>query len=188
MMKHPAWLMWEGAIDAKTIDGWVEKMQKLPVQKASTFRTGGTDEEDSHRKTDIRWVPNDDVYRELHNTVWEYAMAANQHFDVAVTTLPPLQFTEYAEAGHKYDSHHDIDWMRQDGRHRKLSVVIQLTDPDEYEGGELGFAHTASPPPIDLAKKGSIIVFPSYHEHFVTPISKGSRRSLVGWLEGPRWR
>ncbi len=187
-MEHPAWLMWSGGIDEKTIDGWVEKCQKLPVQKATTFRTGDTGEEDDHRRTDIRWVANDDVYRELHQRVWDFAIQANQVFDLSLSTLPPLQFTEYSEAGHKYDSHHDIDWMRQDGRHRKLSVVVQLSDPEEYEGGELGFSHTQSPPPVDMMKKGTVIVFPSYHEHFVTPITSGHRKSLVGWIEGPRWR
>jgi PKHD-type hydroxylase len=190
IMKHPAWLMWSEAIPSEVIDGWVEKCVKLPVEKASTFRSGddGDDENGGHRKTDIRWVQNDDVYKELHNTIWEYAMTANQHFGVSVSSLPPLQFTEYSDVGHHYDTHHDIDWNRQDGKHRKLSIVIQMSDPDDYEGGELGFKNTTSPHAIDLAKKGSIIVFPSYHEHFVTPITSGHRRSLVAWIEGPRWQ
>ena len=115
-------------------------------------------------------------------------MDANKQFNLTLTDLPPLQFTEYADVGHKYDMHHDVDFNRQDGKHRKLSIVVQLTDPDDYEGGILSFAHTQNPDPATLIKQGTIICFLSYLEHGVTPITKGSRTSLVGWFEGPYWR
>jgi predicted 2-oxoglutarate/Fe(II)-dependent dioxygenase YbiX len=105
-----------------------------------------------------------------------------------VSFLPPLQFTEYKDVGYHYGMHHDINWDRQDGLHRKVSLVVQLSDPEDYEGGELTFSHTQNPDPIALAKKGTVICFLSYLEHGVAPITKGNRTSLVGWAEGPRWK
>jgi PKHD-type hydroxylase len=68
------------------------------------------------------------------------------------------------------------------GAIRKLSVIVQLTDPEEYEGCDLNL-NVGS---INTMKKtqGSVIVFPSYVLHQVTPITKGTRHSLVAWLAG----
>ena len=69
---------------------------------------------------------------------------------------------------------------------RKLSICIQLSDPEEYKGGEFQFKSLDSP--TNYKTKGSILVFPSYNEHQITEITSGTRYSLVGWMEGPRWR
>ncbi|MDB2656544.1 2OG-Fe(II) oxygenase [Crocinitomicaceae bacterium] len=70
---------------------------------------------------------------------------------------------------------------------RKLSVTVQLSDPDEYEGGDLEFMinHKTVKAP---RKKGTIVVFPSFIMHRVTPITKGTRQSIVGWVSGPPYR
>tara|TARA_R100000329_G_scaffold131700_1_gene111044 strand:+ start:87 stop:638 length:552 start_codon:yes stop_codon:yes gene_type:complete len=183
MIQHPNWLLYESFLDEETCERWIELGRQAPTQDAKTF--GG---HDTHRKTDIRWLPNDGVYQEMHNVFRQIALDANQYFQTTLTVLPALQFTEYADVGHKYDMHHDVDWNRQDGLHRKLSIVLQLSDPEEYEGGILTFAHTQNPDPDSLIKRGSIICFLSYLEHGVSPITSGSRTSLVGWFEGPRWR
>ena len=82
------------------------------------------------------------------------------------------------------DAH--TDWTTH-ACHRRMSIIIGLSNPSDYEGGELTFSHTQNPDPIALAKKGTVICFLSYYEHGVAPITKGSRTSLVGWAEGPRW-
>ena len=69
---------------------------------------------------------------------------------------------------------------------RKLSVVVQLTDPSDYEGGIFEFKTVETP--ANFKTRGSILVFPSYLEHQVTEITEGTRYSLVCWAEGPRWR
>ena len=187
MMQYPNWLLYEGVLSEEDCERWIELGRQAPKQEAKTFRTG-EGESDAHRKTDIRWLPNVGPYCEMHDFLMKVAMDANKQFNLTLTDLPPLQFTEYADVGHHYGMHHDIDWNRQDGKHRKLSIVVQLTDPDDYEGGLLSFAHTQNPDPEALIKRGSIICFPSYLEHGVSPITSGSRTSLVAWFEGPRWR
>jgi PKHD-type hydroxylase len=67
---------------------------------------------------------------------------------------------------------------------RKLSLVVQLSSPDEYEGG--GLEIMASSEPVQVTKeKGLICAFPSFILHRVTPVTKGTRRTLVIWIAGP---
>ena len=66
-------------------------------------------------------------------------------------------------------------------------MVIQLSDPKDYEGGIFEFEDTL-PKLENFQTRGSVLVFPSYLRHRVTKITKGERKSLVNWLEGPRWK
>jgi len=70
---------------------------------------------------------------------------------------------------------------------RKLSLVLQLTDPEEYEGGDLELM-TSSDPIAVLKQRGLISVFPSFVLHRVTPVTKGTRRTLVVWACGPEFK
>jgi PKHD-type hydroxylase len=91
-----------------------------------------------------------------------------------------LQFTEYnAPSGH-YGKHVDNIF---NGQIRKLSVSVQLTDPTKYEGGNIEL-YLANEPAIMTKKQGSLILFPSSVLHAVTPVTKGTRHSLVGWITG----
>lgn len=182
MRTHPAWIMWESALSDEECDDIIEKGLTKTPNEATTF--GGQSE---IRKTQVRWLQPDD-FPEIHSRVAEFAVAANEHFKLEIETLPYLQFTEYLDIGFKYDDHHDVDWDRQDGMHRKISLSIQLTDPEDYEGGELRFTTTQNPDSEEVKRRGTVVAFVSYYEHEVTPITKGTRRSLVAWVEGPRWK
>jgi PKHD-type hydroxylase len=70
---------------------------------------------------------------------------------------------------------------------RKLSIAVQLTDPSEYEGGNLQ-VKTSSEPQNVRKQRGLITIFPSYVLHQVTPVTQGSRQSLVAWVSGPAFR
>ena len=77
---------------------------------------------------------------------------------------------------------------------RKLSMIINLTDPNEYKGGELQFdfrneaagknIHTCEA----MKEKGSIVIFPSFVWHRVTPVTEGTRYSLVNWIVGKNFK
>ena len=76
-----------------------------------------------------------------------------------------------------------------EGKYRKLSLTLQLSDPSEYEGGDFYFKYLTSEgvkeEKVDDAKElGTIIIFPSFVYHQVTPITKGTRKSLVNWSLG----
>ncbi len=166
-------------------DDLVENIINLAgeTKKASTFNDG----DDSVRSSRVSWMTEHDWLRTL---LFTYADWANQNaFQVNIYRKADIQFTEYhaAEGGH-YDWHHDVDWNNTDGFDRKLSVTVQLSDPNDYEGGDFLFGETESPKP-ELAKpKGTILVFPSYLKHTVTPVTKGVRKSLVAWFQGPKWQ
>jgi PKHD-type hydroxylase len=70
---------------------------------------------------------------------------------------------------------------------RKLSMVLQLSDPSEYDGGDLEF-YVQSEPIKAEKKKGIVYVFPSWVLHRVTPVTRGTRRSLVMWIAGPKFK
>jgi PKHD-type hydroxylase len=144
------------------------------------------------RSSIVRWVNyhNEDfkdVFAMIERLFHE-ANAAN--FGTDINFLPPLQFTEYrGTANGHYDWHVDVFWESTNMFDRKLSMVIMLSDPNEYEGGDLQFdGVTYYPNPAELRKRGTVIVFPSFVRHRVTPVTSGIRKSLVAWIEGPKWR
>jgi PKHD-type hydroxylase len=175
--------MWESAFDNETCDRWIEAGRQVPQEDATTFGKNA-----KHRKTEIRWLPDSGIHAEIHNAMRDYAHRANEIFDVELRHLPPIQFTEYADVGDHYDWHHDIDWDRHDDSQRKLSITIQLSDSSSYTGGDFSIRYFESPENAALRQRGSVLVFLPYLEHRVTPIESGSRISLVGWYEGPKWR
>lgn len=144
---------------------------------ATTFN-----QDTSARKTKVGWT----VDSRLVNIVEKYALEANRRaFNFIVDYLPPIQFGEYVEGGH-YSWHHDVQWENPGFYDRKISIVIQLSDPATYTGGDFEFKEVETP--TTFKAQGSVLVFPSYLQHRVTPITSGTRYSLVGWMEGPRWR
>ncbi len=70
---------------------------------------------------------------------------------------------------------------------RKLSLTVQLSDPDDYEGGDLEFRINEKAVKAPRTK-GTVVVFPSFIMHRVTPVTKGERKSIVGWVGGPPYR
>ena len=86
------------------------------------------------------------------------------------------------ENGH-YDWHFDYGAAFSN---RKISFSIQLSDPSDYDGGILEIA--GMPPNEETRKKGTIIMFPSYVRHRVTPVTRGTRYCIVGWVHGPHFK
>ena len=70
---------------------------------------------------------------------------------------------------------------------RKLSISIQLTNPEDYEGGELYLYNDDKGNLMDKTQ-GTLIIFPSYVLHEVMPVTKGERNSLVTWVTGKQFK
>jgi len=164
-------------------DNMIDEIIKLvgETNEASTFNNGGVD----IRRSRVAWVNNQSV----RNMLYEFVDIANTNaFHVHVYKKADIQYTEYlsSEQGH-YGLHHDIDWNSNNNFDRKLSVTVQLSDSTEYEGGDFTFSEVESPNQTSK-DKGTVLVFPSYLQHKVTPVTKGERKSLVAWFEGPQWK
>lgn len=160
--------------------------RRLGINRA---KTGGNGENClDHRRSFNSWIfPNE-------HTSWIYERLTtliNQNnekfFNFDLTMIENLQFTYYnSEEDGCYKAHVDPNcWLLP--HNRKLSLVMQLSDPSEYEGGDLKL-HTSHDPVIIQKQKGMVVCFPSYTLHEVTSVTKGERYSLVAWVHGPAFR
>jgi len=95
-----------------------------------------------------------------------------------------FQFTNYEAPSGKYGKHVD---RGMNMCVRKLSISIQLTNPKEYEGGELKLYDDEEETVMDKTQ-GTLIIFPSYVLHEVMPVTKGERNSLVTWITGKQFK
>ena len=160
------------------------------------------------RKSSNGWI---DSSNWIGGFVWYYITRANREnfmYDIIDIDGGQIQYTEYKE-GEYYDWHVDDDIGRclfndklitsadNHGQNlavlageyiRKLSFTIQLSDPKDYEGGELEFLCGNDEAFFAPNKKGTIIIFDSRTQHRVCKVTKGVRKSLVGWVVGPRWK
>lgn len=91
-----------------------------------------------------------------------------------------------AERQGHFDWHSDIG-EGQFARKRKLTVVVQLSDPAQYTGGTLEVM-ASNATTLGQKERGTAIVFPSYLLHRVTPVETGERFSLTVWAHGPAFR
>ena len=141
-----------------------------------------------HRRSFVSWFPTNDLTSWVYQRLTSAVNKNNEkHFKFNLTMIERLQFTFYDgnEEG-CYKSHIDpLNWNNP--HNRKLSFVLQLSHPSEYEGGELKLYNGGDPITIKR-EKGLIVFFPSYTLHEVTPVTKGERYTLVGWVHGPAFK
>ena len=157
----------------------------LPMKKAEVG--GGDDSQVSdYRISEISWLPENDECNWIYNKIADYAMTANKemwNFDIW-GYHDSLQFTNYYGDGGHYDWHADLG---PGISNRKLSCVLQLSDPTEYVGGDLQMNTGGSIVTVPK-EKGLLCFFPSFVLHRVTPLTSGLRTSLVTWLCGANLR
>jgi PKHD-type hydroxylase len=183
------WQYWEGTLSPSYINSILDTSEKYEWSSPGLGFNGET-QNNEYRKSKIKWVPPlENPY--IRDMVWNFAMQANKHaFGFDLSFINDIQYTEYHSVDQgKYDWHQDTFWANPTCFDRKISVVIQLDDPEDYDGGDflIDPAHP-QPDPIAIKRKGSVIVFPSFINHCVTPVTRGRRRSLVSWVEGPKFR
>ena len=133
------------------------------------------------------WVP---VNHWIHSLVWSYVDNANKinfQYDIEGFDHERIQYTHYKE-GDFYSWHQDDSIANNHLRPRKLSIVVQQSDPEDYEGGNLELLGAFDQKYLAPRTKGTIIVFDSRTRHRVTKVRSGYRRSLVGWVVGPKWK
>lgn len=173
---------WIGEISPENCDKIIEDCKKVEAQKGVTFNNTVPTKE---RNSTIRWVQD---VPGIVNLIWPYVNAANRSsFAFDIQGIFEVQFTEYNGADKEhYSWHNDVELPPSYEYSRKLSFVLQLSDPNEYVGGELqGESFNI---PEEFKQRGSIIIFPSFLNHQVTPVTEGTRYSLVTWVEGPHWK
>jgi PKHD-type hydroxylase len=126
-----------------------------------------------------------DAARKL-DAIVQSALAANNDFQIVAMPkyIPPFLFSSYVP-GQFYGDHTDNAVMgRQTGLpfRADLSMTIFLSEPSEYDGGELVLDTDIKPAPWKLPA-GDAVVYPSYSLHRVDPVTRGERRAAVGWIQ-----
>ena len=141
----------------------------------------------AYRNSRITWLNANEDHAWIYRTLeWNVQTVNRDYFEYDITHIEPLQFTEYDESYTGYYKPH-LDIGRNMGGSRKLSFVLQLTDPSNYEGGELKL-HYSNEAIVLPKERGKLLFFPSWALHEVTPVTQGQRHSLVGWVAGPKFR
>ena len=183
MSQRDNWQLFQSALRPEFCDEMISVFQKKEAATGDTFNS-----KTDHRRSKVRWLHNEHMIQDM---LLRYVNESNAvAFNVDIQQeMAEMQFTEYdASYLGKYDWHHDINWENSKNFDRKLSIVVQLSDPNTYKGGQFEFAEVESPKAEDWGKQGSVLIFPSYLTHRVTEVTEGTRYSLVSWVRGPRWR
>jgi len=140
------------------------------------------------RRSQVSWLECNQETRWVYEKLSHVVASLNaKYYGFDLTGFAePLQLTKYqmSEQG-MYGWHQDCG--SGGAPNRKLSLVMQCSDPSEYEGGNLEIKNKEKPI-IVPKEKGLIAVFPSYMLHQVTPVVRGERTSLVTWISGPNFR
>ena len=174
--------VWSSDLTHEQVDRILSLAMDQPEEEATLFSS--SDSMRGIRTCRVRWLTDE----WLQTLLWSYVERANSRsFQVAVEPRAEMQVTEYsAEEDAHYDWHHDVHWNGQSGFDRKLSITVQLSESDAYEGGDFEFDEVKTN--ADFRSKGTVLVFPSYLRHRIHPVTSGKRLALVAWFSGPRWR
>jgi len=177
------------SFDNKLCDSIIKSCSELPISEtAVSNKVGDLVPNHSIRKSEIKWIPVDKEYEWIYRTCTDIINLANyEYFNYDLTFLEPMQFTKYDCDNAFFKKHIDASNDIVNGTVRKLSFSIQLSNSDDYSGGDL-ILYTSNDGDNAPRERGFATLFNSSILHEVTPVTSGTRYALVGWVNGPRWR
>jgi hypothetical protein len=179
---HLDWLRCRQRLTDADCDEIISACLEFPLTPPTTV---DEDRYPGHRQARSRKVGLNDRTRWLFELLCDVASEATRtsfRFKLTGISRAP-QYVEYSPGRGHFARHNDYSHDQADSP-RKLTVIIQLSAPEMYEGGRL---QTFDVDKNDLPReRGSILVFPSFVYHCVTPVTQGVRRALVSWISGPR--
>lgn len=194
------WYYFQNALTEEEVDRIIKTCSELPIERATTINQDGDQVEGNDpngvRSSMVKWIPQSSDWDWLYRKMMEWAEEANDalwHFDL-ISAPENIQYTEYYahENGH-YDWHQDIGPGELPSR-RKVSITVQLSEDNEYEGGDLEIS-SGGTGSGDFAThsycprgKGVVVCFPSYMMHRVSEVKSGTRKSLVLWVGGAHYK
>ena len=185
----------------KICDDIIEEGESGIIKESVVFGTPLVREESKRNKTfktlhkirnsKMSWLKNFWIYKEIRPFIWASNKQAGWNFDYEDAEY--FQFTKYEGSSKQHYTWHADDGPAKNPGHkyRKLSTIVMLNDPKDFEGGDLEF-YDYSPPgrknkilkTNKIKQRGTIITFPSFVIHRLLPVTKGTRYSLVIWHKG----
>mgnify|MGYP002842945794 FL=1 len=141
------------------------------------------------RDSQTSWIPADNW---VGGFCMSYVLKSNRDnfmYDIEGIDGNEIQYTVY-EKGQYYNWHQDAGFesVDENGKLRKLSFILQLSSPDDYQGGNIEMRNGDNEKFLVPRRRGTFIVFDSRTPHRVTTVTGGIRKTLVGWVIGPRWK
>lgn len=149
----------------------------IGFERSHIYQDEGSGDLPEHRSSESVWIKPDDypeLYREIGNTLQEMN---KKLYRFSIWGMNMIQIIRY-EPGSFFTDHVDIGYA--DSANRKISLVVQLSNSEDYEGGDLVFASDLEVP----RQRGYGCVFPSWVLHRVEKITRGTRYSLAAWAKG----
>lgn len=182
---HHPFLTWQNAFTEEEVNQIIEICERIEKEKAQVGCGDESRVNETLRRTEVAWLKNTPESSWIYDRLAFVARSLNSkfyRFDL-YGFVEDIQYTVYKE---EYEGHYTwhLDIGIETECTRKLSMVIQLSDPSEYEGGDLQIMATSEPISVNK-EKGLVAAFPSFILHRVTPVTKGTRRTLVVWIAGP---
>jgi len=179
-------VVWKDVFTPKELDT-IEAYgdSQIPMKAEIAGRQGNTD---NTRITRVAWMERNPDSAWLYARLEELVLQLNREFygfDL-YGLVESFQYTVYdgQEGGH-YDWH--VDLGGQDVEPRKISLSLQLSESSDYRGCNLELEAGKGTFVADRGR-GTLIAFPSFVLHRVSPIESGTRKSLVIWVSGPSFR
>jgi len=182
-----AW--WEGAFNEQQIN-WLQQQARNGKQKAEVGVGGVGSVNANIRRSNLNWLPNTPETSWVFETLAHAVSSLNAQFFRfnLVGFGEHIQLTNYDESEQgMYGWHVDMG-PSVTSPCRKLSIVMQLSDPVDYEGGVLEIQPHGKEIIKMRKQRGLIVAFPSWTLHQVTPVTQGNRQSLVAWISGPPFK
>jgi PKHD-type hydroxylase len=180
---------------AKQCERIVSMVEALEVSDGQLVGLDGDLHDAQYRQSRLSWLGFDDSTAWIFERLRAVAARANAQWQLELTGFTEdLQVTRYDEAGSFYTWHQD--GLDGDVATRKLSMVVQLSDPATYDGCELELLEVAEDYDDEqraawqrrARARGTVVAFPAFEYHRVTPLVRGTRLSLVCWIGGPPFR
>jgi len=178
----PPSVWWENGFTEEELD-WLQQRAK----NAQTKGLIGGGVESENRRSNLSWLKKDSESAWFFEKLSHIVSRLNKdyyNFDL-LGFGEEIQLTNYSSSNLGcYGWHQDFGAKNAS---RKLSIVLQLSDPEEYEGGTLQILSSGKPEDV-RKERGFLVAFPSWTLHQVTPVTKGNRQSLVAWVTGPEFK
>lgn len=134
------------------------------------------------RDSNLYWLYNSDSEQWIFERLRCYVDMWNANYNYEIEAgCSTLQLTSYGP-GQEYDLHTDIGSAQ--ASRRKISIVVQLNQPTNYQGGGLSFLYGSDVLVTPDLRAGDAVVFHSWMQHKAHQVIEGSRWSLAGWYLG----
>ena len=183
-----SFVSWNDVFSVEELERIKQIGDSLPSSKATIGGVAEEEEFSDIRESKTSWLSYNDDTRWIYDRLAWIGRRINEDFykfDL-YGFVEDMQYTIYngEENGH-YTWH--IDMAANTEVARKLTLVLQLSDPEDYEGGELQVYTKSEPESVDK-QLGRIVAFPSWTLHRVTPVTSGIRKTLVVWIGGESFK